>query len=431
MKAQRIPADPYAFLQRVRLQQFFGYALFVIGSVSLVRWMIIGAVSVSDFTQDYLSAQALLRGESIYNIWEKVDFENIRMFSGFKPVYTTPVYNYHTPVLAVLFAGIALLPQDIAFVLWSVMSLLLFLWALRIIRAELQLTFSTSWNTFIVGLLIFWPALHVHVALGQISLVVVACIIGGWQLLRQQREWPAGMLLGLACLIKAFPGLLLLYLVLRQRWRAAAAMMATIVVGGLLTTLIVGLDDVVRYVVHVAPHDVVAYGRYPFNHSLYGAINWLFVDGPWIEPLIALTPHSAILLLWGGRLVVVALLAWHIWRLPHTTASDDVAFALTCLAMLLLSPITWMHIFPLLLLPFALLLRPLIGQPRMREWTLLALTFLIFYLPHIIISTTFLTWFAPGRVPWSATLTLLLPVYGLGLLWWLLVTRCPADPKMQ
>ena len=100
-----------------------------------------------------------------------------------------------------------------------------------IVSRELNIALAPHWVALMVGLALCWPPFQEQMALGQWSLLIAASLIGCWALLRHGRDRLAGVLLGFACLIKLFPGLLIIYL-LRWRWWAAAAASATVAIGG-------------------------------------------------------------------------------------------------------------------------------------------------------------------------------------------------------
>jgi len=60
--------------------------------------------------------------------------------------------------------------------------------------------------------------------LGQPNLMLLAMVLGGLALLRDQQEWSAGAMFAAAAALKAFPVAIFPYLIWRRRWRAAASM---------------------------------------------------------------------------------------------------------------------------------------------------------------------------------------------------------------
>jgi hypothetical protein len=227
------------------------------------------------------------------------------------------------------------------------------------------------------------------------------------------------VLLGLACLIKIYPGVLLLFLLCRRRWRATGSVLATGIAGLLLTVLLVGADDVLRYFTQVTS-EAAGYTAFALiNISLNGVFGRLFTDGPWISPLVT-APRLASILTLLSTFGLLALLAFRLWRAPATRAEDDRGFALACLAMLLISPITWQHVFPILVMPFGLLLQELWGRPNRRRIGLALLALALVSLPDIDIARALMALYAPYRTSWFAALAMLGSTIGLLLLWQLI-----------
>jgi alpha-1,2-mannosyltransferase len=408
--------------QRTRLVIAIGCALTALGLALLVFRVQSIMVFFSDFTHDYVSAQAYRDGRSIYIEFTQADLsaEKLRIA---EPLYRAePFTNIHPPFDALLFAPLTLLPYNLAILVWSVLSCLLYLGIGFVVLRELEISLAPHWCLLLLGLGLCWYPFQAHIALGQLSLLVIACLIGCWVLLRRGRDGLAGVLLGLACLIKVYPGVLLFYLLCRRRWRAAGSTIATGLAGLLLTTLLVGADDVLRYFTQVTS-EAAGYTAFALiNISLNGVFGRLFTDGPWISPLVAAPWLSSALTLLStfGLLVLFTV---RLWRAPATRAEDDRGFALACVVMLLISPITWQHVFPVLILPFGLLLYELWRHPNRRRIGLALLALALVSLPDIDIARALMALYAPYRTSWFAALAMLGSTIGLFLLWQLIWTQ--------
>lgn len=353
-----------------------------------------------DFGQDYRAGRALYDGGTIYD-----------------PTFD----NNHTPFDALVVAPFVLLPFGAAFLLWSLISLACLGLIGWLVLSELQIDLARHWLVLLTGLALCWFPTLAHMALGQWSLLLAACVIGAWALLRRRRERLAGVLIGVAILIKLFPGLLVLYLLLRRRWWAAGAAIAAFALGMLLTVAIVGPGDTLYFFRHVAASNTEAYQVFPINLSFTGVYSRLLVDGAWVRPLVA-APKLAWLLTSLTSLAALTLLARQLRRAKPGQLGEDVLFSLTCLAMLLISPITWQHGLSLLLLPFGLLLRELLARPRRWMVGLTLLAVVLVSLPDRDIARALMAAYAPNRMPWFAALSLLGATIGLIVLWGLLIT---------
>jgi len=324
----------------------------------------------------------------------------------------------YPPLVRLLLLPFTWLPPYPAYLLWSALTIGAYLLLLVWLKRTLDLHFTVPWLCLVSGLAVGWYPLWAHLALGQISVFLTLCVLGGWLALRRGHEWGCGIAWGLACALKLFPGLLLIYLLLRQRWRGAGAMALTAAAGFLLPLL--ALPDLsLPYLMEVISSNATLYTLYPVNVSLHGVFSRLLLDNPWFQPL-AEAPTLA-LALWGlASLGVGAVWAWQVWHLPRTDCADSFALAYTCIAMILLSPLSWQHSFPLLLLPFGLLLRALLERPEEGLRRAILLTWVCFALPDLELARALMRAYAPYRPPWWSGLPLLLPTVGMFCLWGLL-----------
>jgi hypothetical protein len=392
-----------------------GLALFLSGSMRL-------AAVPSDFSQDYFAALALRHNRSIYS-----DFSTLPAIDE-SSSRLAGVSNYHPPFNVVLFLPLTFMPYAAAVALWSLLSLVLYAAAGWIILRELGLGASINvW--LIIGLALCWDPFISHIALGQLSLLLVGCIIGAWSCLRHNHDSWAGFLIGWASLIKLFPGLLIVYLLLKRRWIAGAAAILTFVLGYAMTVAVVGFDDTLRYHREVMIDNVAAFGPFVLNVSMTGVFQRMFTDGQWVQPL-AVQPQMASLAVAGVSLVLLLPLAFRHYSISRE--ADDESFALACVAMLLIAPVMWSHIFPLLWLPFGLLYRRWqeLKERQVARLSLLAL--ILLSLPNLAIARALMDRYAPYRMPWHTSLLLLGPTLGLLILWWLLWKRpgqAPAASK--
>ncbi len=88
--------------------------------------------------------------------------------------------------------------------------------------------------------------------------------------------------------------------------------------------------------------------------------------------------------------------------------------------MILLAPISWLHIFPLLILPFGLIVEEFQKSHAQKLKQCGLLIFLVVSLPYFQIGDGLSRLCAPHRVPWYMAGILRLPTFGLCLLWWFL-----------
>jgi hypothetical protein len=221
------------------------------------------------------------------------------------------------------------------------------------------------------------PFIHDCIVLGQMPVVVGALCIIGWWLVVRQREWPAGLAFAVAILVKPFLATLVIFLVIKRRWRAVlstAAFGAVLGVG--LPLLIMGPDDCGR--AHYEYYERVLRAQTPMavlaaesprykrfnNQSLAIVVKRLLTEtraGRSRKPFyvnVARLPTRAVqavyLLLSLGIAAGTLWVGRHPWhRIGAPRANLE--FAAFLLWGLFGSPIVWTFYFPLLMYPLLLL----------------------------------------------------------------------------
>jgi len=231
--------------------------------------------------------------------------------------YATPAGaspNLTPPLVALVFAPLALLPIRLAFLVWTAAGLAAALWAAgRIARVWHR----PVWQ--VAALLLACHGMPIGIILGQLHLMVFALVTMAWLADREDRFRAAGVWLGVAIYLKPFLTLVAMYWLWRRAWRAALTAAAVAGAGyaiGLLwlrpatSEWIEGLRSVTWQYASV-------------NLSVWG----------WIARMD--TPA------WAGAgfgMVILVLLAW---RLPALTR--DSAWFAVLVAAYLVSPIAWLY----------------------------------------------------------------------------------------
>jgi alpha-1,2-mannosyltransferase len=119
---------------------------------------------------------------------------------------------------------------------------------------------------------------------GQAHLIVVAAAMGGMLQLARGRRVAGAALLAFATATKIFPGLLLVHLAVRRRWRDLAATLAALAALVGLAALVLGVAPLVAFATEQVPRmssgEAFAHIEdQPDNHSLYGLAFKLAVLG--------------------------------------------------------------------------------------------------------------------------------------------------------
>lgn len=295
----------------------------------------------NDFAKAYFSAVAFVQGGEMYGV-------NPSTPSGEVDGKVLQLWNLNPPHYHFLLLPLTLLPIYPALLVWCLLNLACFALALSEIQRELRLT-EPQRRLALVGVLAF-SGTTAWMLSGHCSFLLMLLVTRMWRAGRQGRWTSAGLYLGVGMSIKPFLLILLPYLLLRRRWRAAAAAVGISLACFAAGIAVFGVDN------HRAWHDKLGESStwcWQFiNGSLYGLLARTFTANPMGECLLA-GPPGLVPLVWlllGVPAGIATLAATY----RETTMADvDRSFALLLTAALLLSPLGWAYYFCLPLGPVA------------------------------------------------------------------------------
>jgi hypothetical protein len=184
----------------------------------------------------------------------------------------------------------------------------------------------------------------------NLNALLLALLAAALWLLSGGSMLSAGVIVGFATALKAFPALLIVYLLARRLWTAAGAAIVTASALSALPLLLYGIDgfaELVRTFIRLSTSGWPVRGN---NQSLIAAIDRLAGGGlgdPAGVRQMAETPVAT------GLFVVVALvlgawLAWSVVTRPATATTLAVEITAVTVLAILLSPIAWDHYWTLL-----------------------------------------------------------------------------------
>ena len=391
-------SKPY---KEILLPLLLGLLLCSMGIFTLIKRFQYIELNASDLYNDYSASKLLLSHQSIYS-----DLLNP---------------NNHPPFVALLTIPLTLLPYRSACILWSILTIFLYFISGWLIYKELQLRIPKVFLLVLIGFALNWYPFQAHIALGQWSIQIGFCIILGWIFLRHQKDYVAGLLFGIACLIKLFPGLIILYLLFSKRWKALFTMFLTIVFGFIIAAFIIGPNDIILYFNSIVSRNSNDFMAFPINNSIIGILGKFFYTGGWVQPIfISPIPISFIAIILDIGLVIFLL--GFLYRRSTNQYQWDIKFAMTIIVMVFVSPISWQHMLPMLMLPFGLIILRNQNKIFKYQYSLSLLALILFSLPDIQLANVLMDIFSPNRIPWYAAISLLSSDCGLVIIWILLYT---------
>lgn len=365
----------------------------------------------SDYVQDYLAARAWRAGASLY--------APIPEDPAVAPVFDTggTVLCDHPPPYVLALAPVSLLPYGMAFTALGYASILAAAVGGWLVARELRLSFAGTCGA--VAVVLVHPGVHTCLWAGNVSLLLGLAVVFAWVAARRGADGWAGFWVGLATVIKLYPGLLLVAFLVGRRWRSVGTFAATVAAGAAASLALAGWDDHADYLTRRGPDNARLYRGHGFNLSWAGVAHRMFGEpcerSLWLDRA-AVEPELASAVAVGGQVVILGIALVTAWRGRRDERAPDRLFAVLIPAMLLLSPLTWLHAVVLALLPAAVLFASTPPRPRWR-FALLVLSTALLFVPDRWVAQEMMNRTGRDRIPAAANVVLLGPTWGLlGLL---------------
>jgi alpha-1,2-mannosyltransferase len=271
-------------------------------------------------------------------------WRSARAFWEGRDVYATgaELQNLNPPLWVLLISPLGLLEPLVAYRLFALVTLFVTVGYLAWMARELRV--RAAWAVVGGVMLLLSSPLLATLALGQIYPFLALGLVAAWISDRRGKPLLSGAALGLVVALKPSLVPVLLWPLVRRRWRAVAAAVAAGVAATLLGAVVVGFGATLDWLGLLSGSSASAYWD---NASLPSAAARLFTDNPYVRHL-AILPWTVPVAYALGIAAIVLTAARARW---------DAAAGLWALvaASLLASPIAW-HNYLVLLGPGMLLL---------------------------------------------------------------------------
>ncbi len=369
----------------------------------------------TDLTVYLRAAEAIQQNESIYAV------ENERHW-----------HYVYLPLLAILLMPFTALPLWLNALLWYLLSIAaLFgtVWGLRSLFKNKEQSFWILLGCFVLAL----PPLLNTFTRGQLGTLGLFLGLLPFLLIRKEKNFTAGFILGFAIILKMSPLLILpFYFLLKRNWRAiAGCVVGGLVFGIILPTFVFGPGLHLKYLKTYfeaisggtgdLAHQSYLWGELftPFagdNQSFYAVLTRLY----WKTEAAFIGQSNAVIRLINFIFLLSLLSAttWKFFKASQNTAEekltrDFTTFSLLSSVMLFTSPVSQLHHFtPLVLLSAAAFLQ-LNANPSSRKRLLNTMTVCLFF-------------FTAGMI-FDSLAVMGLPLWGTMLLWFTILF--PASKK--
>ena len=317
-------------------QRFLRIALaFVLGLTLTFRILQLLALTGDEYWGYDLSSytgsgQLVLEGKSPY--W---DFQ---LEGTYKPQGPRGLYTY-PPFLAAAFVPAAAVFDDDTFANWFWLAFGAVLLAIVVIRVAKREHIADGWDLVLLLMAAFaFAPVQGELFIGNVHLLLLGLLGGAYLALRRETqtgEIVGGALIATAAMVKIFPVLMIVWLLLARRFRAFGASVVTLVALVLLTLPVTGVQPWLDY-----PTILMNLGPpVEFGHVLAPSA-WLWNVMP--EPVA-----RAVVLTTAGIILVYATLR----------RTEPVSFGIAVALSILSAPALYHHYLAIMILPLLIGLR--------------------------------------------------------------------------
>jgi hypothetical protein len=427
------------------------FALFALGLVAAVPWLTnqLGAFTHGQGVYDlsvYYAAALALRDNAHANIYDPAVLQRAAALHGAYLMPVATLYLY-PPLLAIAFIPLTVVSFNAAAYIWAACNIAFWLIATGFVvslfadllgcgaevrafgrwmrsvppfsgagRARMPRLSDTA--VFAIALPVILSLMSAtfqeSIVIGQVSLFVLVLLVLALWLERHGRPGAAGAVLAVATLIKVFPGIFLLYFVLRGKWRAVIGFVAGFVALVVGMALYVGIRGV--WATHFIFTNGTNSGQQYQNEALARVPFWLsvVVNHRLSDRWATLLGYVLIALVLAAFVAGLVWAARGLWRTGfgfYVRGSESAeitcaGFAWALCTMVLISPVTWEHhlawLFPAFIVAVGLSLpylrRP--GWPAQGSWITPAVVLAVVVVGYVLVAHD-LPFGYDGRVPFD------------------------------
>lgn len=360
---------------------------FSIGVALTAAFLILPVIAIAysnflqrtDFSAFYTSGLMVRQGNAakLYDLTERGRVQGT--FLGHPGMTVNP----YPPFQAVLFGPLAGMSFRAAYIIWGLLNVLLLFVFGYLFRDRLGATNKPM--RYLLGACLFWPLL-ITLIQGQFSILVLVSFALAFLLIERNREYEAGLALGLG-LIKFQVVLPLAFiLAFRRKWKVMGGLTGMAAVWTVLSIMGTGLSGLVSYATAIG--DVL---KHPSN-AAYAVIKP--ADMPTVRGFVTTALTGGVSQTWialvsaaiSGALILGIAWMWRLQEKRGSPVSSDVLFAAAVTVSLVAAPHLLVHDLTLMLLVFALLVTAPEWSAAKTERSVLRASMFILYLatPYLV-----------------------------------------------
>lgn len=312
-----------------------------------------------DFVAYYNAAMAFKHGLPIYDHMIRFFREGIFHYKGPNP-YVYP------PGFVILLSPLAYLSFGQASLFWNLLNHIFFFLGIVLLMKAIKDQYSwVEWITLIFVCMNFVP-LFMDYLVGQCNTFLFFLVAAGLYFYRVNQRVYAGIVLGLATMVKIIPGLLLAYMLWKRQYRVFFSGLILMVLITVYSLLFFDVDLYVWYFKFMSNQDL--FNAYHDNHALTGFFTRFLVDSVWTKGMFDSPGAAQTAILVSSALMLFSLFYITRKKCDHSDDRNLREYSLVVLTMLLTSKMTSTPYLVMLLIPLAVLVHELFQNKPVTRW---------------------------------------------------------------
>jgi Glycosyltransferase family 87 len=269
--------------------------------------------------------------------------------SGYvRPGVVRPPFCNYTPFFIKATVWLAAFQPRGAHLVWEYLLVAFLVAAIALFARAFDPPLGLTATAVAVSLALFSQSFRFLLRQGQNSTLLLLVLAACWLAVRRRRPAAAGLCLAAATLLKLYPGIVGGYFILRRKWSEAG--WAAVFCGlGIIAT---GINDWIKFARFSPTFSTLAMEDFarPF-YAKYAADEFEFSyrAAAWVsgKPLPSHTALAALSII-AGAAVLAIIIAATLYAKASDNAEQTLVFSLWVASGLVLSPLSWVHEFPLL-----------------------------------------------------------------------------------
>ena len=388
----------------------------------------------NDFAHLYLGAILAKQGKNIYSPEELFSTAQSLGIQHFNPFV-------YPPVVALFFIPLIWFSYPTAQIVWFILNHIFLITAFILLilsfKSENKLIYA------VVALVLTFSShpLYRTLTAGQLNLLILFLISLSWFLFARKKLVGAGIFLGIATLLKLFPGLLILFFLWKKEYKVAVSAIATIAILVLFSLAIQGVQP---YQDYGTPLTQMSYGQStwsefqqrfdvePANQSFHALVLRLFTANPVTTPILDAPIVAKLLSILFSSVVII--LTFYFTYLNKTGFQNNILrlqleYSFFLLSSLLIPSLLWDHYLVYSFLILLWLINYWFKSNRITFKSILYISILFF-----IMAMPFNFWSPMFRSDFGILL-MSLKLYPVLLIWfylaYLIYTQKPSEPVRE